>query len=97
MLKPSITGVFHLAPHGTTSWHGFTQAIVSKTLAMGTPLKLAPTDIAPIPTADYPTPATRPLNSRLVVDKLENAFQLQLPQWQDSLDLVLEELNTHAA
>lgn len=93
---PGISGVFHLVPRGYTSWHGFTQEIVSKALAAGVTLQLTPDEIAPIPTADYPTPATRPLNSRMVVDKLEKAFQLQLPEWQDSLALVLEELHAHA-
>jgi dTDP-4-dehydrorhamnose reductase len=53
-------------------------------------LKLAQ-DVDGIPTRDYPTPAARPLNSRLSLNKLEQAMNIQLPNWQQSLDLTVKE------
>lgn len=85
------SGLYHLAPRGETSWHGFAEAIFQMAEARGEALAIAPARIAGIPTADYPTPATRPLNSRLDLDKLEKALQVKLPEWQSQLALTLSE------
>jgi dTDP-4-dehydrorhamnose reductase len=45
-----------------------------------------------IPATAYPTPARRPLNSRLATDKLQQAFGLRLPQWQQGVDRMLSEI-----
>lgn len=77
------TGLYHLAPTGETSWHGFakeTFRVAGKN-----------TKANPIPTSDYPTQAKRPLNSRMDVNKLENALNIQLPDWQSQLALTLNE------
>jgi dTDP-4-dehydrorhamnose reductase len=76
-------GLYHLAPTGETSWQGFAKEIFR--------LAGKNTKANPIPTCDYPTPATRPLNSRLDVGKLEKALNLQLPPWQSQLELTLSE------
>lgn len=77
------TGLYHLAPTGETSWQVFAKEI----------FRLADknTKANPIPTSDYPTPAKRPLNSRMDVTKLESALNLQLPDWQGQLALTLGE------
>lgn len=77
------TGLYHLAPTGETSWQGFAKEI----------LRLAGknTKANPIPTNDYPTPAQRPLNSRMDTTKLETALNIQLPDWQSQLALTLNE------
>lgn len=77
------TGLYHLAPTGDTSWHGFATEI----------FRLAGKDTTanPIPTSGYPTPATRPLNSRMDVIKLQQALNIQLPDWQSQLALTLNE------
>jgi dTDP-4-dehydrorhamnose reductase len=76
-------GIYHLSPKGETSWQGFAQEI----------FRLAGQNTAanPIPTSDYPTPATRPLNSRMDVTKLEKALDIRLPAWQSQLELTLGE------
>lgn len=76
-------GLYQLAPSGETSWLGFAQEI----------FELAKLDVKanPIPTSDYPTPATRPLNSRMDVTKLEQALSIRLPDWQSQLELTLNE------
>jgi dTDP-4-dehydrorhamnose reductase len=67
---------------GETSWHGFAEAIRD--------LEGATTRLLPIPTADYPTPAKRPLNSRLNNDKLARVFGVRLPDWKQALQLCMQ-------
>ena len=87
-------GVYHLVNAGETSWHGFATAIVEMYSALGiTPaLKTQLADIAAIATADYPTPAARPANSRLNTAKLAQDFSVELCGWQKALSLELEAL-----
>ena len=72
-------GIYHLSSRGETTWHGFATAIVE---SMQMP---HPPQIVPIATTDYPTPARRPAYSVLSCDKLERAFGIVLPHWQDGL------------
>lgn len=85
------TGLYHLAPRGETSWHGFAQEIFSQARQAGEQLSMGPENAHAIPTSDYPTPAKRPLNSRMVLNKLERALNIQLPDWQSQLALTLNE------
>lgn len=84
-------GLYHLAPRGETSWHGFATEIFRQAAAAGEALTLDPENARPIPTSAYPTPAQRPLNSRLDVTGLEGALGIQLPDWQSQLALTLSE------
>lgn len=84
-------GLYHLAPRGETSWHGFASEIFRMASEVGESLVIDPAQVAGIPTAAYPTPATRPLNSRLALDKLEQALDISLPGWQSQLALTLDE------
>ena len=84
-------GIYHLAPRGTTHWHEFAQAIFEAAAGQGTQLKIRPENVHGIPTRDYPTPAARPLNSRMGLDKLEQTFSLQLPEWRGQLQQTLTE------
>jgi dTDP-4-dehydrorhamnose reductase len=52
---------------------------------------MGPENAYPIPTSDYPTPATRPLNSRMDVSKLEQTLSIRLPDWQGQLAVTLDE------
>jgi dTDP-4-dehydrorhamnose reductase len=85
------TGLYHLAPRGETSWHGFAQEIFSQARQAGEQLSMSPENAHAIPTSDYPTPAKRPLNSRMALNKLENTLNIQLPDWQSQLALTLGE------
>jgi len=80
------SGLFHLACAGETSWHGFASAIVAG--RGGLRVKV----VTPIATAEYPTPAKRPANSRLDTTAFRARFGLALPDWRDCLQLCLEEL-----
>lgn len=84
-------GLYHLAPNGETSWHGFAREIFRQARNCGLELTLNTESAQPIPTSAYPTPATRPLNSRLNVTKLEKALNVQIPHWQGQLALTLGE------
>ncbi len=77
--EPSLSGVFHLTCQGQSSWHGFAKEILDLS---GTSQD---TQLLPIPTSDYPTPAARPLYSVLSNDKLEKAFAFKMPHWHDAL------------
>jgi dTDP-4-dehydrorhamnose reductase len=55
-------------------------------------LKVGPTQVGATSTASYPTPAKRPLNSRLNTTKLQNAFGLTLPHWQSGVARMLTEI-----
>ena len=82
-----IEGLFHLTSAGETTWFGFAQAILAATRDRR---KREPR-LTPISTSEYPSPATRPANSRLDCTRLTQRTGLCLPQWQDSLDLCLRD------
>lgn len=75
-----LSGVYHLACSGETSWCGFARAIFEEFASR----QKAP-EVVPIPTEAYPTPAKRPKNSRLCCDKFATRFGFQMPEWRDAL------------
>jgi len=89
--QPAFRGVHHLTAAGETTWHGFAEAIVAQAASRGL-LGKAPPVVKPITTAEYPTPARRPAYSRLDCASLEAGLSLQLPQWQQDLARVLDDL-----
>ena len=76
-------GLVHVCASGETTWYGFTTAIVEGLKERGVPV--AAEKIVPIRTEDYPTKARRPLNSRLDLGRLDRAFGIVPPRWQDTL------------
>lgn len=90
--RPERAGLYHLAAAGETSWHGYAQFVIERAQALGETLKAGPADILPIATADYPTPAQRPANSRLDTTKLRTTFDLHLPDWQIAVGRMLDEV-----
>ncbi|WP_110648658.1 dTDP-4-dehydrorhamnose reductase [Salinicola peritrichatus] len=91
----TVGGLYHLAPRGETSWHGFACEIFRLALARGERLAIVPERVAAISTAQYPTPAQRPLNSRLDLTRLEAALGIELPHWRSQLALTMNELSDH--
>lgn len=85
-------GLYHLAASGETSWHNYACHVIERARAQGKPLRVSATGIQPIPASDYPTPARRPVNSRLSTAKLRQTFDLRLPAWQQGVDHILEQL-----
>jgi dTDP-4-dehydrorhamnose reductase len=83
-------GLVHICGTGETSWHGFTCAIVEGLKQRGVPL--AADKIVAIRTAEYPTRATRPLNSRLDLSRLQTVFGVVPLHWRDALSPELDQL-----
>jgi dTDP-4-dehydrorhamnose reductase len=89
---PELAGIYHLAASGETSWHAYARFVIEHARAAGLALRVEPERIEPIPTSAYPTPARRPLNSRLATSKLQAAFGLCLPDWRVGVQRMLDEL-----
>jgi dTDP-4-dehydrorhamnose reductase len=86
-----LSGVYHAAGSGETTWHGFASEAVRLERERDPAVHFA--TIEPITTAEYPTPARRPENSRLNCTKLKETFSWTMPDWRDSLGRVLQELH----
>ncbi|MBB3258013.1 dTDP-4-dehydrorhamnose reductase [Paraburkholderia bannensis] len=78
------SGVYHLTAGGSTSWHGFAEAIFELSSLAKRPV------VKPIPASSYPTPATRPANSRISNDKFAAAFGVRAPDWREALALCMQ-------
>jgi dTDP-4-dehydrorhamnose reductase len=89
---PELAGTYHAVAAGQTSWHGYASLVIETARARGVPLALPPGALAAIPTSAYPTPAPRPLNSRLDTRKLRERFGLHLPNWDTGVLRMLDEI-----
>jgi dTDP-4-dehydrorhamnose reductase len=90
LFRPELAGLYLLAAAGEVSWHGYASHVIDFAKANGE--ALAVTAINPIDTTAYPTPARRPLNSRLGTQKLRDNFSLHLPDWQSGVTRMLREV-----
>ncbi|TPI71977.1 dTDP-4-dehydrorhamnose reductase [Mesorhizobium sp. B2-8-9] len=81
-------GVYHLAGEGDTNWSGFARHILDTSRAFGGPHA----KVRDIATADYPTKARRPQNSRLSSAKFAEAFGWQAQQWREATERVVRQL-----
>ena len=86
-------GIFHAAGTGYVTWHGFAEAIFQAARPLGWPCP----DVQAITTAEWPTPARRPADSRLDCTRLAETFGIRLPPWQPSLTRAVHALCTEAA
>lgn len=85
---PEQQGIFHMTARGEASWAEFAKAIFALSEEAGGPSA----SVRPITTADYPTAARRPANSRLDSTRLERTHGVRLPDWRESLKVVVERL-----
>jgi dTDP-4-dehydrorhamnose reductase len=90
--QPNYRGIFHAAGSGATTWFGLAVATFEEASRRGAHVP----EIAPIATADWPTPAKRPANSRLDCTRMQNVFGVQLPHWRDSLTRTVDTIFTTA-
>jgi dTDP-4-dehydrorhamnose reductase len=81
-------GVFHMTAAGDTTWAGFAEEIFRQSAGRGGPSAR----VEPITTADYPTPARRPKNSRLNTEKFWRTFRHDVPAWQDGMARCIAEM-----
>ena len=87
-----LGGVYHLVASGETTWHGYASHVIAQAKAAKPVLAWKVSEVVPVPTSAFPTPAARPLNSRLNTNKLQQAFGLALPPWQQGVDRMLAEI-----
>jgi dTDP-4-dehydrorhamnose reductase len=85
------TGLYHCVSAGATSWFEYARFVIGWARANGLPVRVADDSIRPLATSAYPTPATRPLNSRLSTKKLTETFSLHMPEWQTGVERMLRE------
>ena len=88
----SLAGSYHAVAAGETSWHGYASHVIAFARTAGVPLKVAEGAIEAVPTSAFPTPARRPLNSRLSSAKLREHFGLVLPDWRAGVERMLTEV-----
>ncbi len=86
-----LRGIFHMVGQGEASWADFATRIFDAASRHG----LGETKVKPITTADYPTPAKRPPNSRLDTGKLKSLYGVSLPHWRGSVESCVQKLLTN--
>jgi dTDP-4-dehydrorhamnose reductase len=91
-VRPQEAGTYHLAAAGETTWFEYAKYVLALVKQAQPAIKLVVNDVAPIATMDYPTPAQRPLNSRLDTRRLRSVFGLRLPQWQEGVQRMVSEI-----
>ena len=90
--QPALGGLYHLVAGGQTTWHGYASHVIAQARLIQPGLALKVSEIAPVPTSAFPTPAKRPLNSRLATHKLQDTFGLVLSPWQQGVNRMLAEI-----
>ena len=91
-LSTKLAGLYHLTASGEASWRDVACEALGHAKAQGAALRCGPEQVQAIPTTQYPTPAQRPLNSRLNTRKLRESFGLALPAWQDGVHQTVQAL-----
>lgn len=85
-------GIYHLTAAGETTWFSYAKYVLALAGQAQKAIKIKATELLPIPTSAYPTPARRPHNSRLDTRKLQTRFGLALPPWQHGVRRMLAEI-----
>jgi dTDP-4-dehydrorhamnose reductase len=85
-----VSGVYHACDAGETTWFGFASQFVRLAQLKEPEQRFA--RLLPIPSSEYPTPAKRPLNSRMSCEKLRQKLGFTMPSWETSVAQVMERL-----
>ena len=89
---PQDGGLYHCAAGGQTTWHSYAKYVIAHARQAQAAIQIKAKEIAPVPTSAFPTPAWRPLNSRLDTSRLQATFGLTLPPWQQGVARMLAEI-----
>ncbi len=89
--RPDDAGLYHLVAGGETSWHGYANYVLAQARLLQPALQIKATEVLPVPSNAFPTPARRPHNSRLDTRKLQAAFSVILPDWKQGVARMLAE------
>jgi len=87
-----LAGIYHLVAAGETHWHAYASHVINQAKALRPDMPWAVQEIAPVPSSAFVTAAQRPHNSRLNTHKLQAAFGISLPDWQQGVDSMLAEI-----
>ncbi|MDP3230322.1 MAG: dTDP-4-dehydrorhamnose reductase [Acidovorax sp.] len=90
--RPQDAGLYHCVAAGETNWHLYAKEVLALAVQAQPAINLKATEVAPVPTSAFPTPAARPHNSRLNANHLQNTFGLRLPHWQVGVARMLAEI-----
>jgi len=85
-------GLYHLVARGTTNWFDYAKHVLAQAQFVQPTINITASQVDPVPTSAFPTPATRPHNSRLNTQKLQRTFGLTLPPWQSGVNRMLAEI-----
>ena len=85
-------GTYHVAAGGETNWSDYARFVIAQALASGKALMAGPQDVRSIASTDYPTAARRPANSRLDTRHFRDTFGLRLPDWQEGIRHLLQQI-----
>ena len=89
--RPEDGGLYHCVAAGETTWHSYAKYVLEHARQAQPAIKIKATEVAPVPTSAFPTPARRPHNSRLNTTRLQTTFGLTLPHWQQGVARMLTE------
>ena len=90
--RPGDGGLYHCVAGGETNWHSYAKYVLEHARQAQPAIELKATEVAPVPTSAFPTPARRPHNSRLDTTRLQTTFGLVLPPWQQGVARMLTEI-----
>ncbi len=90
--QPQDAGLYHCAASGETNWNLYAKEVLALALQARPAIQLKASEVAPVPTSAFPTPAVRPHNSRLDASRLQATFGLRLPHWRDGVARMLAEI-----
>ncbi|WP_029570269.1 dTDP-4-dehydrorhamnose reductase [Pantoea ananatis] len=90
LLNPEKSGIYHMIASGVTTWHAYAEFVIEYVRSKGLPLRVS--SVNGVETTAFPTPAKRPHNSRLNTEKLRDTFAITLPEWQQGVMRMLDEL-----
>lgn len=85
-------GLYHLSAAGSTTWFDYARYLIARARELGFDIRIKDEAIGPVPSAQYPTAAVRPMNSRLDTRLIEKTFGVRLASWQDGVEDVLRKL-----
>lgn len=89
--RHDVSGLYHLVAAGVTTWHDYASLVIAVARKRGVAIKVTQNAIHAVPTSAFATPAQRPHNSRLNTQKLQEIFNLTLPDWQLGVQRMLSE------
>ena len=90
--RPEDAGLYHCVAGGVTTWCDYARFVIEEARKIKPELQIKATEIAPVPTSDFPTPAKRPHNSRMNTSRLQSTFGMTLPHWQHGVRRMLTEI-----